>query len=147
MKITVINGPNLNLLGKRQPEIYGNKSFEDYIPELRKKFPEVTFIFFQSNVEGELINFIHDKGFKCDGLIVNMGGYSHTSIAIADAISSIPIPVIEVHLSNIFAREEYRHFSIVGSKCKGSVSGFGLFSYELAVLAMINYKKLSGKKG
>jgi 3-dehydroquinate dehydratase-2 len=139
MKIAVINGPNLNLLGKRQPEIYGKKSFEDFIPELKNKFPDVTFIFFQSNVEGELINTVQEKGFKCDGLIVNMGGYSHTSIAIADAISAVPAPVIEVHLSNIFSREDYRHFSIVGSKCMGSISGFGLHSYELAVEAMLNY--------
>ena len=141
MKIAVINGPNLNMLGKREPEKYGTKSFEEFIPELRKKFPEVNFIFFQSNIEGELINTIQDKGFKCDGLIVNMGGYSHTSIAIADAISGIPIPVVEVHLTNIFSREEYRHFSIVGSKCKGSVSGFGLSSYELGIKALINLCK------
>lgn len=145
MKIAVINGPNLNMVGKREPDKYGNKSFEEYIPELRKQFPEITFIFFQSNVEGELINTIQEKGFKCDGLIVNMGGYSHTSIAIADAISGISIPVVEVHLTNIFGREEYRHFSIVGSKCKGSISGFGLHSYELGVEALLKicrqYKK------
>ncbi len=146
MKIAVINGPNLNMLGKREPGIYGNISFEDFIPELKKLFAEVTFIFFQSNVEGELINAIQDKGQKCDGLIVNMGGYSHTSVAIADAISSISVPVIEVHLSNIFAREEYRHFSIVGSKCAGSVSGFGLYSYVLGVQAMLNNKVLPGEK-
>jgi 3-dehydroquinate dehydratase II len=138
MQIVVINGPNLNLVGKREPEIYGNKSFDDFIPELMKMFPEDTFEFFQSNMEGEIINLIHDKGFKSDGIIINAGGYSHTSVAIADAIVAVTCPCIEVHLSNIFAREEYRHFSIVGSKCKGSISGFGFQSYVLAVQALLN---------
>jgi len=136
MQIAIINGPNLNLLGTRQPEIYGNRSFDEFIPELKNRFPEITFSFFQSNVEGEIINMIQEKGSKCDAIIINAGGYSHTSVAIADAISSISCPVVEVHLSNIFSREEYRHYSIVGSKCKGSISGFGLNSYVLAVQAM-----------
>lgn len=137
MKIAVINGPNLNLLGRREPEIYGKKSFDDFSLELVKMFPEVRFSFFQSNVEGILINTIQNEGYLVDGIILNVGGYSHTSIAIADAVSAISCPVIEVHLSNIFARESYRHFSIVGSKCKGSISGFGLNSYVLAVKALL----------
>jgi 3-dehydroquinate dehydratase-2 len=137
MKIAVINGPNLNLLGRREPEIYGKKSFDDFSLELVKMFPEVQFSFFQSNVEGILINTIQNEGYLVDGIILNVGGYSHTSIAIADAVSAISCPVIEVHLSNIFARESYRHFSIVGSKCKGSISGFGLNSYVLAVKALL----------
>lgn len=137
MKIAVINGPNLNLIGRREPEIYGKKSFEDFSKELIKMFPEVQFSFFQSNVEGILINTIHNEGFLVDGIILNAGGYSHTSIAIADAVSAVTCPVVEVHLSNIFARETYRHNSIVGSKCKGSISGFGLNSYALAVKALL----------
>ena len=137
MKIAVINGPNLNLLGKREPEIYGKKSFEDFSLELVKMFPEVHFSFFQSNVEGILINTIQNEGFLVDGIILNAGGYSHNSISIADAVSAVSCPVIEVHLSNIFAREQYRHFSMVGSKCKGSISGFGLNSYVLAVRALL----------
>ena len=144
MRIAVINGPNLNMLGKREPEKYGKISFEEFIPELMKKFKDVNFSFFQSNVEGELINEIQKNSINCEGLIVNMGGYSHTSVAIADAISGINVPVVEVHLTNIFSREEFRHFSIVGGKCKGSISGFGLNSYILgiqALLEIINEKK------
>ncbi len=137
MKIAVINGPNLNLIGKREPEIYGKKSFDEFSVELIKMFPEVEFSFFQSNVEGILINTIQNEGYLVDGIILNVGGYSHTSISISDAVSAISCPVIEVHLSNIFARESYRHFSIVGSKCKGSISGFGLNSYVLAVRALL----------
>jgi 3-dehydroquinate dehydratase II len=136
MHITIINGPNLNLLGIRQPEIYGAKSFDEFIPELKNLFPDIVFSFYQSNVEGEIINFIQEKRYGCDAIIINAGGYSHTSVAIADAISVVSCPVIEVHLSNIFSREEYRHYSIVGSKCKGSISGFGLNSYVLAVQAL-----------
>ena len=137
MKIAVINGPNLNLIGKREPEIYGKKSFDEFSVELIKMFPEVEFSFFQSNVEGILINTIQNEGYLVDGIILNVGGYSHTSIAISDTVSAVSCPVIEVHLSNIFARESYRHFSIVGSKCKGSISGFGLNSYVLAVKALL----------
>lgn len=137
MKIAVINGPNLNLIGKREPEIYGKKSFEDFSKDIIKMFPDVQFSFFQSNVEGILINTIQNEGFLVDGIILNAGGYSHTSVAIADAVSAVSCPVVEVHLSNIFARETYRHNSIVGSKCKGSISGFGLNSYVLAVKALL----------
>lgn len=136
MNIVIINGPNLNLVGKREPEIYGKKSFDVFFPEFIKMFPEIVFDIFQSNIEGEIINMIQEKGFKTDGIIINAGGYSHTSVAIADAVAAVSCPVIEVHLSNVFAREEYRHFSIVGSKCKGSISGFGFQSYALAVQAM-----------
>jgi len=133
MKLIIINGPNLNLLGVREPSVYGNQSFVDYLETLRKKFPEVQLDYYQSNVEGELINKLHEVGFTLDGIILNAGGYTHTSVAIADAISAIKTPVIEVHISNIFAREEFRHNSLIAGKCKGSISGFGLDSYRLAV--------------
>ncbi len=134
MKILIINGPNLNLLGKREPEIYGAGSFDNYLQELKKKFEGTEIDYFQSNVEGELINELQRVGFSYDGIILNAGAYTHTSRAIADTIASISTPVIEVHISNIFAREDYRHVSFLGSKCIGSISGFGLKSYELALL-------------
>lgn len=133
----IINGPNLNLLGVREPTVYGNQSFTDYLETLKKKFPGVQLDYFQSNVEGELINKLHEVGFSYDGIILNAGGYTHTSVAIADAISAIKTPVIEVHISNIYAREEFRHNSIIAGKCKGSISGFGLDSYRLAVESFI----------
>lgn len=133
MKIAIINGPNLNLLGKREPEVYGHEPFESYLTELQKKFSTIQFSYFQSNVEGELINKIQELGFSYDGIILNAGAYTHTSIAIADAIAAIKTPVVEVHISNIFAREEFRHVSYLGAKCAGSISGFGLKSYELAI--------------
>lgn len=133
MKLIIINGPNLNLLGVREPSVYGSQSFAEYLEELRKKFPSVQIDYFQSNVEGEIINKLHETGFSYDGIILNAGGYTHTSVAIADAISSIKTPVIEVHISNIYAREEFRHHSLIAGKCKGSISGFGLNSYRLAV--------------
>lgn len=133
MKITIINGPNLNLLGKRETDIYGHKSFESYLPELQKKFPTWTIDYFQSNVEGELINKLQSVGFSHDGIIINAGGFTHTSIAIADAVASIKTPVIEVHISNIFGREDFRHVSYLGRYCAGSISGFGLKGYELAL--------------
>jgi 3-dehydroquinate dehydratase-2 len=133
MKLIIINGPNLNLLGVREPSVYGNKSFTDYLEGLKKKFPNAALDYFQSNVEGELINKLHEVGFSYDGIILNAGGYTHTSVAIADAISAIKTPVIEVHISNIYAREEFRHNSLIAGKCKGSISGFGLDSYRLAV--------------
>jgi 3-dehydroquinate dehydratase-2 len=136
MKISIINGPNLNLLGKREPEKYGNQSFDDYLTTLKIKYPEINFEHFQSNVEGELINEIHKKGFSSDGIILNAGGYTHTSVAIADAIASIKAPVIEVHITNIAAREEFRHTSLIAHSCTGSISGFGLDSYRLAVEAI-----------
>ena len=133
MKLIIINGPNLNLLGVREPSVYGNKSFAEYLEDLKKHFTKVEIDYFQSNVEGELINKLHEVGFSYDGIILNAGGYTHTSIAIADAISAIKTPVIEVHISNIYAREEFRHNSLIAGKCKGSISGFGLDSYRLAV--------------
>lgn len=133
MKLIIINGPNLNLLGVREPSVYGSQSFADYLNDLRKKFSSVHIDYFQSNVEGEIINKLHEVGFSLNGIILNAGGYTHTSVAIADAISAIKTPVIEVHISNIYAREEFRHNSIIAGKCKGSISGFGLDSYKLAV--------------
>lgn len=133
MKLIIINGPNLNLLGVREPSVYGNQSFVDYLETLKKKFTALQIDYFQSNVEGELINKLHEVGFSYDGIILNAGGYTHTSVAIADAISAIKTPVIEVHISNIYAREEFRHNSLIAGKCKGSISGFGLDSYRLAV--------------
>jgi 3-dehydroquinate dehydratase-2 len=133
MKLTIINGPNLNLLGTRETAIYGNVSFEEFLKGLRKDYPSHQIDFFQSNVEGEIINKLHEVGFSSDGIILNAGGYTHTSVAIADAIAAIKSPVIEVHISNIFAREEYRHISLIAPNCKGSISGFGLDSYRLAI--------------
>jgi len=133
MNIAIINGPNLNLLGKREPGIYGNMGFDEYLTELKAKFKDITLYYYQSNVEGELINKIHEIGFSYDGIILNAGGFTHTSVALADAVASIKTPVIEVHISNIFAREDYRHVSYVGKHCKGSISGFGLKGYEMAL--------------
>lgn len=138
MKILIINGPNLNLLGKRETDVYGTTSFDLYLEELRKKFNGSEITYFQSNVEGELINTLQQLGFSYDGIILNAGGYTHTSIAIADAVAAIKTPVIEVHISNIFAREDYRHVSYLGAKCVGSISGFGLKSYELALKHFID---------
>ena len=133
MNIIIINGPNLNLLGKREPEIYGNLSFEVFFNQLQERFPLVKLSYYQSNVEGELINKLHEVGFSYDGIILNAGGYTHTSVAIADAIAAITTPVVEVHISNIFAREEFRHVSLTGKYCKGSISGFGLNGYQMAI--------------
>lgn len=133
MKLIIINGPNLNLLGVREPSVYGTQGFSEYLETLRKKFPAIQIDYFQSNVEGELINKLHEVGFSYDGIILNAGGYTHTSVAITDAISAIKSPVIEVHISNIYAREKFRHNSLIAGKCKGSISGFGLNSYRLAV--------------
>ena len=135
MKIQIINGPNLNLLGVREPEIYGSLSFEDYLQELIKCFPDIEIGYFQSNTEGEIINKLHETGFSSDGIILNAGAYTHTSIAIHDAIKSISTPVIEVHLSNIYAREPFRHQSMLSGVCKGIVAGFGMDSYRLALEA------------
>ncbi len=133
MKISIINGPNLNLIGTRETDVYGSESFEHYFQKLRKKYEIVDFDYFQSNVEGELINDIQRAGMKMDGIILNPGGYSHTSVAIGDAIAAIKIPVLEVHISNIDAREEFRKLSHVSAKCKGTISGLGLKGYALAV--------------
>jgi len=137
MKIHIINGPNLNLLGIREPEKYGNQSFEEYLLSLKSGYPEIEFGYFQSNIEGEIIDEIHKTGFNSDGIILNAGGYTHTSVAIADAIASVKTPVIEVHISNIAAREEFRKTSIIGRSCSGSITGFGLDSYRLAVEAFL----------
>ena len=133
MKIAIINGPNLNLLGTREPEIYGDKTFDDFLKEFKTKFPSVEFSYFQSNVEGELINELQRVGFSYTGIIFNPGGYTHTSVAIGDAIAAIKTLVIEVHLSNIHAREDFRKISHVSAKCKGTISGLGLKGYELAL--------------
>jgi 3-dehydroquinate dehydratase-2 len=138
MKILIINGPNLNLLGTREPTVYGNQTFEEYLTELKAKFPAVQFDCFQNNVEGELINALHKADKNVDGIILNAGAYTHTSIALADAVAGISVPVVEVHISNIFAREDYRHVSYLGKHCKGSISGFGLMSYDLALQYFIS---------
>ncbi len=138
MKIQIINGPNLNLLGTREPGIYGNQSFEGYLTQLKALYPALEINYFQSNVEGELINKLHEVGFSFNGIIINAGGYTHTSVALADAISGIGTPVIEVHISNIYAREEYRHISLTGKNCKGVLTGFGMDGYRLAIESFIN---------
>jgi len=133
MKIQIINGPNLNLLGTREPGIYGSRTFEEYFVILKDTFKEIEFEYFQSNVEGELINKVQEVGFSFDGIILNAGGYTHTSIALADAIAAVKTPVVEVHISNIYAREEFRHVSLTGKNCKGVLTGFGLDGYRLAI--------------
>ena len=138
MKIQIINGPNLNLLGKREPEIYGSETFEDYFEQLQKRFPQVELHYFQSNVEGELISKIHEVGFSYDAILLNAGGYTHTSVAISDAIAGVTTPVLEVHISNIYKREEFRHKSIISKSCFGMISGLGLKGYELGVLYFLN---------
>lgn len=136
MKIQIINGPNLNLLGVREPEIYGGQSFDDYLDRLRTDNPGDEIHYFQSNVEGEIINKIQEAGFDGDGIILNAGGYTHTSVAIRDAIKSVPAPVIEVHISNVHAREEFRHHSMLSAVCLGVIAGFGIDSYRLAIEAL-----------
>jgi 3-dehydroquinate dehydratase-2 len=133
MNIYIINGPNLNLLGIREKSIYGEQGFESFFEDLKTQYPTVNLHYYQSNVEGELINKLHEIGFAADGIIFNAGGYTHTSVAIADAIAGITTPVIEVHISNVYAREEYRHVSLMAKNCKGVISGFGLASYKLAL--------------
>ncbi|MFV0483543.1 MAG: type II 3-dehydroquinate dehydratase [Bacteroidales bacterium] len=141
MKIQIINGPNLNLLGKREPTIYGNQSFDDYLESLRKSFPTAELFYFQSNIEGEIINKIHERGFEFNGIILNAGAYTHTSIGIRDAISSVKTPVVEVHISNTLSREEFRHSSVIGSVCIGCIMGFGLNSYNLAIQSFLGLHK------
>lgn len=143
MDILILNGPNLNLLGEREPHIYGSQSFEEYLEGLKKDFPQINFRYHQSNVEGELINRLHEYRKSVQGIILNAGAYTHTSIALADAVAAVSVPVIEVHLSNILAREDFRKTSFIGAKCIGSISGFGLESYRLAVAYF--WGKLSGK--
>ena len=137
MKLLILNGPNLNLLGTRDVSIYGAETFVAYYDKLKVKFSEIDFEFYQSNVEGELIDKLHEVGFTYDGDIFNAGGYTHTSVAIADAVEAIQIPVIEVHISNVYAREEYRHISLMAKNCKGVIAGLGLKSYDLAVKSFI----------
>lgn len=137
MKILILNGPNLNLLGTREPGIYGNSSFDTYLPDLQKRFPQVEISYFQSNIEGEMINKMQEVGFTFDGIVLNAGAYTHTSVALHDCIRSLKCPVIEVHISNVHAREEFRHKSMISSACKGVIAGFGLDSYRLAIEAMV----------
>ena len=139
--IEIINGPNLNLTGRREPEVYGTTTMEEYVESLRKMFPEVEISCYQSNVEGELIDRIQQVGFRYDGLIVNLGGYSHTSVALRDALLAVPAPKVEVHMSNIFAREEYRHHSLITSACRGFICGLGIQGYELALNALLTDSK------
>jgi len=141
MKIHIINGPNLNLLGKREPEVYGDQSFDSFFEALQAQFPSSSLSFFQSNVEGEIITDLQNWGFEADGIVLNAGAYTHTSIGIGDAIGAIKAPVIEVHITNIYAREEYRHHSLLSGKCAGMISGLGLDSYRLAVEYFLNSKK------
>lgn len=137
MKIIIINGPNLNLLGKREPEIYGSATFEDYFESLKSKFPQIELHYFQSNIEGELITKMQDVGFFYDGIILNAGAYTHTSIGIGDAVKAITTPVVEVHISNTFSRESFRHQSYISGNAKGVILGFGMKSYELAILSFL----------
>ena len=137
MKVQIINGPNINLLGKREPSVYGSRSFEDYLAELKERYPQVEFDYYQSNVEGEMINKIHEVGFDYDGIVLNAGAYTHTSIALQDAIRAVTSPVIEVHISNVHRREEFRHKSMISCACVGVICGFGLDSYRLAVEALM----------
>ena len=136
MKILIINGPNLNLLGKREPGVYGSRSFDDYLTELRAAYPDVAIGYFQSNCEGALIDRIHEVGFECDGIVLNAGAYTHTSVALHDALRAVPAPAVEVHISNVHTREEFRHKSLISAACKGVICGFGLDSYRLAISAL-----------
>lgn len=138
-KIQIINGPNLNLLGVREPGIYGNNSFESYLPTLRALFPDVQIDYYQSNIEGEMINKMQEVGFGYDGIVLNAGAYTHTSIALLDCIRSLRCPVVEVHISNVHQREEFRHHSMISSGCKGVICGFGLQGYELAIRGLLNH--------
>ncbi|MBR3512961.1 MAG: type II 3-dehydroquinate dehydratase [Bacteroidaceae bacterium] len=136
MNIQIINGPNLNLLGRREPGIYGSSSFEDYLTELRARYPQHQIDYFQSNSEGALIDKIHEAGFCCDGIVLNAGAYTHTSVALHDALRAVPAPAVEVHISNVHTREEFRHKSLISAACRGVICGFGLDSYRLAIEAL-----------
>ncbi len=140
MKIAIVNGPNLNLTGKREKDIYGSKSFEEFVADMKQGFPQIDFIYYQSNVEGELINTLHqlDKEADLKGILLNAGGYTHTSVAIGDAVAAIEKPVVEIHMSNVFAREDYRHVSYIGKHTLGSIAGFGMESYLLGILKLMN---------
>ncbi|MFL0090354.1 type II 3-dehydroquinate dehydratase [Tenacibaculum maritimum] len=133
MKIIILNGPNLNLLGKREPEIYGNRTFQDYFLDLKRKFSTIHLEYFQSNIEGEIIDKLHEVGFEYDGIILNAAAYTHTSVGIGDAVKGIETPVVEVHISNVHSREDFRHISYIAPNAKGILSGFGLQSYDLAI--------------
>lgn len=141
MRIQIINGPNINLLGKREPSIYGSVSFEDYLKNLREHYPDVEISYYQSNVEGFMIDKIHEVGFDFDGIVLNAGAYTHTSVALQDAIRAVTTPVIEVHISNVHTREEFRHKSLISCACKGVICGFGLDSYRLAIEALLQVRK------
>lgn len=141
MRIQIINGPNLNLLGRREPSVYGSESFEDYLAVLRSAYPDVEIAYYQSNVEGELVNKLQEVGFSCDGIILNAGAYTHTSVALHDCIRAIDVPVVEVHISNIYAREDFRHTSLISAACAGVVCGFGMDSYRLALEALKGMKR------
>ena len=136
-KIAIINGPNLNLQGRREPAVYGSETFDKLLVSMQEKFPDVEFVYFQSNIEGELIDKIQSLGFACDGIVINAGGYSHTSVALHDALKSVTAPAVEVHISNIFSREEYRHHSLLSSACRGLICGLGMQGYLLAVEALV----------
>ena len=140
MRIQIINGPNINLLGKREPSIYGSVTFEDYLAELRKAYKDIEINYFQSNIEGEMIDCIQQTGFEADGIILNAGAYTHTSIALQDAIRAVTAPVIEVHISNVHSREDFRHVSMIACACRGVICGFGLNSYRLALEALLENK-------
>jgi 3-dehydroquinate dehydratase-2 len=141
MKIQIINGPNLNLVGKRQPDLYGKMSMDEYFIYLRKRFPDIQIDYFSSNIEGELIDKIQEVGFSYDGIVINAGGYTHTSVSIADALAAVEIPAVEVHITNVVGREEYRHVSFIATVCKGSIMGFGLDSYRLGIEALIGMEQ------
>ncbi|MBX2895684.1 MAG: type II 3-dehydroquinate dehydratase [Cyclobacteriaceae bacterium] len=140
MKLLILNGPNLNLLGKREPETYGNTSFENFLNTLKSRFSQIDLEYYQSNIEGELINKLHQAGFTYDGIILNAGAYTHTSVGLHDAIAAITTPVVEVHISNIYAREEFRHKSLITAKCAGLITGFGMEGYALAIQFFLNKK-------
>ena len=142
MNVVIINGPNLNLLGLREKSIYGESTFEDYLSSLRKKYPRINIVYFHSNIEGEIINKLHEFGFSSFSIILNAGGYTHTSVAISDAVAAIKTPVIEVHISNIYAREEFHHKSLIAPHCVGSICGFGLNSYSLAIDSLLSENNL-----
>lgn len=144
-KIQIINGPNLNLLGKREPTVYGNASFESFLEQLRAAYPQCEISYYQSNIEGEMINKIHETGFDYDGIILNAGAYTHTSIALHDAIKAVTTPVVEVHISNVHAREAFRHVSMISAACRGVILGFGLDSYRLALESFIGSQPTAGK--
>lgn len=139
MKISIINGPNLNLLGQREKSIYGDSSFESWLEAIRPQFPQVELEYYQSNIEGEIVNYLHKAGFSADGIVLNAGAYTHTSVAIRDAIAGVSTPVVEVHISNILTRESFRHESIIGPVCRGSIMGFGLDSYRLGIESFLIY--------